>query len=52
MESGDEVAIGITGGASTMRDYIRAFYDLGRLTGESDADERGMPRSHDRSSVG
>ena len=37
--AGDEAEIGITGGASTMRDYIRALYDLSRLTGASDADE-------------
>ena len=34
---GDEAGIGISGGATTMRDYIRAFWDLERLMRGSDS---------------
>ena len=44
---GDEAGIGISGGATTMRDYIRAFWDLERLmrgdTGANNGVDAGEP---------
>ena len=45
--AGDDAEIGITGGATTMRDYIRAFWDLERLmrgdTGANNGVDAGEP---------